>query len=107
SAVVFGGNITPTGTVTFKDGTATLGTAPLSGGTATLTTSALSIGSHSITAVYGGDGNSLASTSQPITQIVQSSPSGTAVASSLNPATTGQPITFTATVTGPGATGTV
>src|SRR5262249_39130767 len=39
---------TPTGTVSFFDGTTLLSTAPLSGGTATLTTSALSAGSHSI-----------------------------------------------------------
>jgi hypothetical protein len=48
---------TPTGSVTFSDGGATLGTANLSGGSATLTTSTLSVGSHSITAAYGGDGN--------------------------------------------------
>lgn len=52
---------TPTGTVTFKDGTATLGTGTVSttGGitTATFSTSTLSEGSHSITAAYEGDTN--------------------------------------------------
>ena len=46
---------TPTGSVTFKDGTATLGTETLTGGTALLTTSTLALGTHSITAVYNGD----------------------------------------------------
>src|SRR5262249_29246032 len=39
------GSGTPTGTVTFKDGAATLGTGMLSGGTATFATSSLSTGS--------------------------------------------------------------
>ncbi len=56
---VLPGNGTPTGTVTFYDGSIELETAPLItyGGvtTATLTTSALPVGSQSITATYGGD----------------------------------------------------
>jgi hypothetical protein len=62
---------TPTGTVTFKDGTTTLGTGTLSGGKATFTTSALALGSHSITASYGGDANFTASTSATLTQTVK------------------------------------
>src|SRR5207237_2563423 len=38
------GSGTPTGTVTFKDGAATLGTASLSGGSATLGSAALPVG---------------------------------------------------------------
>src|SRR5262249_40417709 len=45
----------PTGTVTFLDGTAKLGTAALNAGTAAIATSALAPGSHSITAVFNGD----------------------------------------------------
>jgi hypothetical protein len=52
------------------DGANFLGTAVLSGGVATFATSSLSIGSHSITAVYPGTTDSLAATSQPITQLV-------------------------------------
>jgi len=48
---------TETGTVTFKDGGATLGIGTLSGGTATYTTSTLVAGNHSIVAVYNGDAN--------------------------------------------------
>jgi hypothetical protein len=66
---------TPTGNVTFLDGTTSLGTAALStsGGTtsAALSTSALSAGSHSITATYVGDANFAGSTtSSALTQLV-------------------------------------
>ena len=58
---------TPTGTVTFKDGTTILGTGTLStaGGvtTATFTTAQLCRRTHSITAVYAGDTDDLTSTS--------------------------------------------
>jgi hypothetical protein len=46
---------TPTGTVTFSDGTAALGTAPLSNGQASITTSSLAAGQNSFTATYSGD----------------------------------------------------
>jgi Bacterial Ig-like domain (group 3)/MBG domain (YGX type) len=49
---------TPTGTVSFYDGTTLLGPATLSGGLATYATTALSAGAtNSLTAVYGGDQN--------------------------------------------------
>jgi len=57
----------------------------------------LALGSHSITASYGGDTNFTASTSAILTQTVKPA-SSTAVASSLNPSTFGQAVTFTATV---------
>ena len=62
---------TPTGTVTFKDGSSTLGTGTLNGsGQATFTTSTLAVGSHSITASYGGDASFKGSTSPKFTQTV-------------------------------------
>lgn len=45
----------PTGTVTFMDGTNVLGTGQLASGSAAITTSSLAIGTHSIIASYGGD----------------------------------------------------
>jgi hypothetical protein len=71
---------TPTGTVTFKDGTTTLGTGPLSGGSAPITpsTNALSVGTHSITAVYPGDANFIGSASSVFTQTVNPPPKITA-----------------------------
>jgi hypothetical protein len=47
---------TPTGTVTFSNGSTTLGTATLSGGQAALTVASLPVGSDQITVTYSGDG---------------------------------------------------
>src|SRR5438270_142422 len=63
TAMVSSSRGTPTGSVTFVDGTTTLGTAPLVAGSGSFTTSALSVGSHSITAAYSGDGDYTGSTS--------------------------------------------
>jgi hypothetical protein len=74
-AVVAPGVGTPTGTVTFRDGTTTLGTATLSSGKATYRTPCirpLRLGDHSITAVYNGDANFTTSTSPAMTQTVLS-----------------------------------
>jgi sugar lactone lactonase YvrE len=60
----------PTGTVSFLDGTTPLGSGTLSGGVATFTTSSLAAGSHSITGVYSGDANFMATTSAAIVQPV-------------------------------------
>jgi Pro-kumamolisin, activation domain/Bacterial Ig-like domain (group 3) len=61
---------TPTGSVTFKNGTTLLGTVTLSGGRASFSTSTLAVGKHSITAHYGGDTNYKLSTSAVLTQTV-------------------------------------
>ena len=45
---------TPTGTVTFWDGTTQLGAGTLASGVATYATSALPVGAHAITAQYSG-----------------------------------------------------
>ncbi len=112
----------PRGSVTFFDGATPLGTVSLPNGTGpsavvTFSTSALSpplsVGTHSITAVYNSDGtpdNYLGSTSPAISQTVISSDTTVAVGSSANPSAFGQPVTFTATISGVGAgtpTGTV
>jgi hypothetical protein len=102
---------TPTGTVTFYDGSTKLGTGTLSGSVATLATSALPVGSDSITAKYGGDTNDLCSTSVAVTQVVDKDSTSTTLAST-TPSVYGQSVTFTATVgvNSPGAgtpTGTV
>jgi hypothetical protein len=64
---------TPTGTVTFVDTTTatTLGTVTLDGsGQASLTTNVLTVGSHDIVATYGGSATYNASSSAPLTQVV-------------------------------------
>ena len=113
SAVVPGAG-TPTGTVTFTEGSATLAaTVAMTSGQATFTTSLLSVATHTITASYSGDGNFQTSTgTEASPQVVNQDPSTTAVSSTANPSVFGQPITFTATVSAasPGAgipTGTV
>lgn len=105
---------TPTGTVTFKDGTNVLGTGTLNGTVgndqATFTTAGLSVGGHAISAVYGGDPDFLTSTGN-LNQTVNQDPSVTTVTQN-GQAVQGQPISFTAAVAAapPGAgtpTGTV
>ncbi len=103
-AVTFTATVTPssgtaTGQVTFLDGSTVLGTVPLTGTTALYTTSALSAGPHSITAAYGGDANTSASTSPAISQTVNLVATQTTLTSSPNPSTFGQSVSFTATVT--------
>jgi len=64
----------PTGTVQFKDGATNLGSpVTLSVGAAQLTTSALTVGIHTITAVYSGDANNAASTSNMVTVVANPS----------------------------------
>ncbi len=93
------GSGTPTGPVSFLDGTTTLGTGILDGtGTATFTTLGLSVVRHTITAVYSGDDNFLTSTSAAVNQGVNPASTKTNVASSANPSTSGQSVTFTATI---------
>jgi len=73
TAVTFTAKVTgnsPTGSVTFMDGAATLGSATLTGGSAILITSTLGVGTHSITAGYGGDSANTSATSDVLTQVV-------------------------------------
>src|SRR5205807_2338908 len=77
---------TPTGPVTFMDGTNPLATNSLSAGQATFTTSTFAVGSHSITAVYVDDVNFSSSTSGTLTQTVSKASSTTTLASSATPA---------------------
>jgi hypothetical protein len=98
ATIAYGGPI-PTGTLTFKAGTVILATVTVSGtGTGTYTTSAFTVASHAITAVYSGDSNYVGSTSAVFSQVVHKAATSTSVASSLNPSTVGESVTFTATV---------
>jgi sugar lactone lactonase YvrE len=101
-ATVASGTGTPSGTVTFMDGTQTIGTGTLSGtGTSTsasFATTALKPGAHSITAVYGGDSEHSGGTSAPLTETILGS-TATALTTSGNPAAVNTALTLTATVT--------
>lgn len=104
-ATVTASGLSPTGTVTFKDGAVTIGSGALNGsGAASLVISSLALGSHSITAIYSGDANATASTSLPLTQTIVSNATSTALNSSANPASVGTAVTFSAAVTGSGGT---
>jgi hypothetical protein len=77
--VTFTATVSPasaTGSVQFLDGSTVLGTVSLSGGSAAFSTLSLAVGSHSITAVYGGDGNDTGSTSKALTETVNAPPPG-------------------------------
>lgn len=109
---VSGGTGTPTGSVTFNDGANPLGSASLSNAQANLTISSLSAGPHSLSAAYSGDSNFPASTSSPLSQVVNPASTVTALSSTSNPSTLNGSITLTASlsVVSPGAgtpTGTI
>ena len=71
TATVTGPSGTPTGTVSFYEGTTLLGTGTLTGGVASMAPySFLPVGSHNITAVYSGDANYVPSTSAVLIQVV-------------------------------------
>ncbi len=95
------GTFTPTGTVTFYNGTTSLGTATLdASGVATFSTTTLPAGSDSITASYGGDSKDSSSVSQAVTVLVAHSTKGTttSLSASATQLVQGQSVTFTATV---------
>jgi uncharacterized repeat protein (TIGR03803 family) len=103
AVVANSGGPTPTGTVTFKNGTATLGSATLdSTGTATLATTKLPLGSDSLTADYDGDSQNQKSDSSVLMQTVTQAQITLSLASSPNPSSSGKPVKFTATLTSNG-----
>jgi hypothetical protein len=103
----------PTGTITFLDGTTVLGTVSRlnDAGQAILRVS-LGVGNHVLTTSFAGTGGFADSTSAAVTETVNRASTTVALGSSVNPAATGQAVTFTVTVAAvaPGAgapTGTV
>ena len=100
--------LSPTGTMTFKDGATALGNAEVHDGEAQFLTRFTTAGAHTITAEYGGDIANAGSTSPAISQNVGAFvPSTTTLASSVNPSSVGQTTVLTATVTGTLPTGNV
>lgn len=68
--------LTPTGAVTFKDGTTALGMAVTlqPDGTASISTAMLAVGNHSLTAEYGGDTNYGPEISLAVMEMVNAKP---------------------------------
>ena len=91
-------NSNATGTMTFLDGSTILGTSQITSGIATLSTNGLSVGTHAITAVYSGDSNYNAFTSQPLTEVVTPTATSLTLSSTLNPIVYGQSFDIQATV---------
>jgi hypothetical protein len=104
TATVTGSGGTPTGSVTFMDGSTAIISVGLTGGMAMFQDPSLSAGTHSLTAVYSGDTNYSGSTSHALSETIFSSPDATTttVVSSVNPSSPGQSVTFTATVAASG-----
>jgi hypothetical protein len=110
ATAVFGQSVTLTATVTsatgtppggfftFRAGNSVLGTALVdSNGHATFTTF-LNVGDASLTASYSGTGNFANSTSAAVALTVNRAATVVSLAPSVNPAATGQSVTFTASV---------
>jgi hypothetical protein len=93
------GRGTPTGNVTFRDGTTIIGVLLLANGSAALATSSLAVGTHSITASYAGDDSFNGSASGTVNEMVtQAAATATLVPSPGNQSSYGQNVTFTGTI---------
>jgi len=94
-----GSTLVPTGTVIFNDANGSIGSASLNAsGLATYNTSGLSAATYSVTAVYSGDANFMASASTPQTLVVNAHTSQTIAFGALPNVTYGvAPITLAAT----------
>ena len=108
------GSGSPTGTVSFYDGTTVIGTAPLVAGSASFTDPSLSAATHSLSIQYSGDADFAGGSSPGISEVVTPDSTITTVAAPANPPVFGQAATLMATVVpgdpGPGSgnpTGTV
>lgn len=99
TATVTASQIQPTGNVAFSDGASVFGNGAVNGsGIATFTTSALSAGTHAITATYQGDTNTLAVTSNTVTQTINKWSTATMLSSNASSADVGTSVVFTVQV---------
>lgn len=89
---------TPTGSVTFYDGSELLGTAELSNGVATLATAALAVGNNTISVSYSGDSSYAAGSAQGGVVDVSSAATTSTLTSSSLPSVVGQTVTLTASI---------
>jgi hypothetical protein len=104
ATVTTSGSVPPTGNVNFTWGY-NIGTVALNAsGAATLTRSNLNASTYPLKAVYVGDANNLSSTSPVMSQVITQTTSSATLTSSPNPSTSGQAVTFTATITSPTVT---
>ena len=90
----------PTGSVSVTDGLDPVCSGVLSAGNFTCTTSTLAVGTHNLAVSYTGDSDFAASTSPATTETVAAGAARIALSSSTATAVFGQPVLFTAVVTG-------
>lgn len=99
---------TPSGSVTFFDGAASIGSANLNSGIATLTTSTLAAGTtHNLTASYAATTGYPASTSPAVALVVNAVPpaaTSLVLTATPNPAVAKATVTLTATISSTGGT---
>lgn len=98
---------TNSGSVTFKDGSTTLASVALNAGVASYTTTFTSTGTHALSAAFGGTSVLAASTSPTLSETVSASTTSVSLSASPNPASVGQAIRLSATVSGASPSGTV
>jgi hypothetical protein len=92
-------SVVPTGTVTFMNGSTVLGTGTLSNGVASLQTALLDVGKNSLTAEYASDtGKESTSTSAAHTATISKARTHVTLTASASPATYGETVTLTATL---------
>lgn len=91
--------MSPTGTVTFKEGSTVLGTGAVTAGIATLTTSFASVGDKLLTAEYSGDVKHMSADDDFVLAVGKATPT-ILLSASPSPASEGQPVTLTATLSG-------
>ncbi len=91
---------TPAGSVVFADNGKAISSAMTlnSSGMASYTTAALAVGTHGITAVYAGNVNDSAATSNTVSQVVSQAPTTTLLSANASSVQTLVPVTFTITV---------
>ena len=103
TATVSSAGPTPTGTVTFKNGSVVLGSRTLNAdGVATSTTAKIPVGANTLTATYNGDALNGKSVSAAITQTVSQASLSMVLTSTPNPSTFGKSVKFTAKLTSNG-----
>jgi hypothetical protein len=88
---------TPTGSVSFFDGSTLLGMGTLAAGVATYSTNTLAAGSHNITATYAGTSGFAASTSSVVVEVIEDF--GISASPSSQSVYTGEAASYTVTVT--------
>ena len=115
TAVTLTGNltspgITPTGTLTLRDGTASIASQPVFPSSGfSFRTSSLPLEIHSLSVFYSGDSDNASAASPVISVTIQQAPTATALGVGSNPGTFGQPVILTASVvsSSPALTGSV